>query len=180
MQGQQPREQRQAGRGGCQQPDGMALAQPQIREIAADDFGQRGQDEQRDGLQGAHVRALRLLRQQRAAFAFLLGNLLQGVFDVAALLLQRGAVLFQYAQVLAQLDFGVPRTVVHVDQGQDFGQLQPQALAAQRQFQARAVARAEDAVTPLARRADDPLVFIEADRAGRDVELAGEFRDGPG
>ncbi|MOA38303.1 hypothetical protein D3C78_1599730 [compost metagenome] len=88
--------------------------------------------------------------------------------------------MFQYAQILAQLHLGVARAVVHVDQRQDFRQLQPQALAAQRQLQARAVARAEDAVASLARRADDSLVFVEADRAGRDVELAGKFRDGPG
>src|SRR6478609_7065451 len=128
----------------------------------------------------AMSRPLWLLRQQHAAFAFLLCNLLQGVFDVAALLFERGAMLFQYAQVLTQLHFGIARPVIHVDQGQDFGQLQPQPLAAQRQLQARAVARTEDAVAALARRADDPLVFVEADRAGRDVELAGELGDGPG
>jgi hypothetical protein len=111
---------------------------------------------------------------------FLQRDFLQGIFDVAALLFQGGAMLLQYAQVLAQLDFRVARPVVHVDQGEDFGQLQAQALAAQGQLQARAVARPEDAVAPLARRADDPLVFVEADRAGRDVELAREFGDGPG
>lgn len=40
---------------------------------------------------------LRLFREQRAALAFLLLDFLQGVFDVAALLFQRGAMLFQYA-----------------------------------------------------------------------------------
>ncbi len=121
-----------------------------------------------------------ILRQQGAALALRFADLLQRIVDVAALLLQRGAVLFQHGQVLTQLDFGVAGPVVHVDQRQDLGQLQAQPLAAQGQLQARAVARSENAVAALARRADDSLVFVEANRAGRDVELAGEFGDGPG
>ncbi|KAG0926053.1 hypothetical protein G6F31_018525 [Rhizopus arrhizus] len=46
MQGQQPREQGQAGRRRQQQPDAPTLAQPQPGQVTAHDLGQRGQQEQ--------------------------------------------------------------------------------------------------------------------------------------
>src|SRR5690606_35249508 len=50
MQGQQPDESRQRERGRQQQPGAAALAQPQVRQVAADNLRQRGGDEQQQGL----------------------------------------------------------------------------------------------------------------------------------
>src|SRR3546814_13885182 len=49
MQGQQPDECRQRDRGRQQQPGAAILAQPEVRQVAADDLGQRGGDEQQQG-----------------------------------------------------------------------------------------------------------------------------------
>src|SRR5882762_5918859 len=55
MQAQQPRKCRQADRGGDQQPRRTTLLQPQIWQIAADDFGQRRDDEQGQRFRDDHV-----------------------------------------------------------------------------------------------------------------------------
>jgi hypothetical protein len=51
-----------------------------------------------------------------------------------------------------------------------------QALAAQGELQAGCVARRVDPPLACAARRDQPLVFVEADGARRDVELAGRAR----
>ena len=59
--------------------------------------------------------------------------------------------------------------LVHVDELADLGQRQPEALAAQRQLQAGAVARRVDAALAVALAARAGPVLVEADRARRDA-----------
>src|SRR5690348_4950586 len=67
--------------------------------------------------------------------------------------------------------------LVHVDQLADFGEGEPQALAAQRELEPGAVPRRIDAPLALAPRREQALGLVEADRARRDVELLREFAD---
>lgn len=54
MQRQQPDENREAGGGGQQQPGAATLPQPQPRQVAAEDFGDRRQHEQTERLRNSH------------------------------------------------------------------------------------------------------------------------------
>lgn len=55
MQGEQIGKQRKAGGGRQQQPHAFALPQPQIGQPAADDFGQRGKEEEQQGFEDGGV-----------------------------------------------------------------------------------------------------------------------------
>ena len=103
-------------------------------------------------------------------------------FDVLALLREQRTMVCQHFEKLLQLRGLVLGAVVHVDQLTDFRQRQAQPLAAQGEFEPRAVATRIDArtagATPLRRQ--QALVFVEADRARRDVEFLRELTDGEG
>src|SRR2546428_14148247 len=104
--------------------------------------------------------------------------------DLGELRLDGGALLQQalaggsehLAKALELRALVAPR-LVHVDQLADLGERQPEALAAQRELEPRAVARRVDAPLAVAPRRDQPLGLVEADRARRDVELARQFAD---
>lgn len=114
--------------------------------------------------------------QQLAAVGQLILDFLQSLFQVAALLFQCAAMLFQHIDVVLQLRAGaVGRGIIHVDEIQDFRELEAHALAAQRQFQAGTIARMIDAVTAFAGGAHNALIFVEADGARRDAEFPGEL-----
>src|SRR5205807_2927077 len=97
--------------------------------------------------------------------------------DVGALLQQARLGRFEHRQEALELGPLVAARLVHVDQLADLGERQPQALAAQRELEPRAVARRVDAALAVAPRRNQPLVFVEADRARRDAELVRQFAD---
>ena len=90
------------------------------------------------------------------------------------------AVLGDRREERVQLGDGVGRRFIQIEQLANFRQREAKPLAAQRQFQACAVAariNATQAARALAARREQPLVLVEADGAGRDVEFAREFGD---
>src|SRR5207302_10403075 len=97
--------------------------------------------------------------------------------DVGALLQQALPVIGEHLAKALELRPLVAPGLVHVDQLADLGERQSQALAAQRELEPGAVARRVDAALAIAPRREQPLVLVEADRAGRDVELARQFTD---
>jgi len=99
-------------------------------------------------------------------------------FYVGPLLQQVRPVRFEDREEARQLRPLVAPRLVHVDQFADLGQRQAEALAAQRQFQARAVARRIDAALAGALGREQAVVLVEADRARRDVEFARQLADG--
>src|SRR5207244_614724 len=78
------------------------------------------------------------------------------------------------------LRYGVARAVVHVEDVLGLVQLQAQALGAQRESQARPVARGVDALLPGALGGEQSHVLVEADRPRGEVEFPGELADGEG
>jgi hypothetical protein len=68
--------------------------------------------------------------------------------------------------------------VVEVEKLADFLEAEAEALAAQDQLQARAVAAGEQAFLPLAAGEQKLLGFVEAQRAGRHVERVAHLADG--
>src|SRR5690606_2820987 len=120
-------------------------------------------------------------QQQGFAIGLLAADFFQGFVQIAALPFEFFAVAGEHLGILPQLGVGaVAALVVQVDQGDDFSQLQPQPPPAQGELEPRAVARSVDAVAAFARRADDALIFVEADRARRDAEFAGKLGNRPG
>src|SRR3954469_12355906 len=97
--------------------------------------------------------------------------------DVGALLQQALAVRLEHLAETLELRPLVAPGLVHVDQLADLGERESQALAAQRELEARAVAQRVDAPLPCAARREQALVLIEADGAGRDIELPGQLAD---
>src|SRR3989442_5484317 len=97
--------------------------------------------------------------------------------DVGALLQQALAVGSEHLAEALELRPLVAPRLVHVDQLADLGERQAEALAAQRELEARAVARRVDAPLAVAPRREQSLVLVEADRARRDVEFAPELAD---
>src|SRR2546421_6210643 len=97
--------------------------------------------------------------------------------DVGALLQQALAMGFQHLAEALELRPVVASRLVHVDQLADLGEGQAQALAAQRELEARAVARRVDAPLPVAAWREQAAVLVEADGARRDVELARQLAD---
>ena len=86
----------------------------------------------------------------------------------------------QHDEEVLQLRLGVARRLVHVDQVLDLGEREAEALAAQRQPQARAVARGVDALAAAAPRREQAAVLVEADRAGGQIEFARQLADREG
>src|SRR6185503_10614403 len=72
----------------------------------------------------------------------------------------------------------VPAGFVHVDEFADLRERQAEALAAQRELEARAVPRRVNAALAGARRRKQAMVLVEADCARRDIELACQLADG--
>src|SRR5262245_31111766 len=97
--------------------------------------------------------------------------------DVGALLDQVLLVRLEHREEALELRPLVAPRLVHVDQLADLGQRQTEPLAAQGELEARAVPRRVDAPLAVAARRDQPLVFVEADGARRDLELARELAD---
>src|SRR6185503_6136706 len=97
--------------------------------------------------------------------------------DIGPLLQQACAVLLEHGEEALELRPLVAPRLVHVDQLADLGQRQAEALAAQRELEAGAVARRVDAALAVAARREQALVLVEADGARRDVELARELAD---
>src|SRR5438445_9009149 len=97
--------------------------------------------------------------------------------DVGALLQQALPVRVQdLAEALELRPLVAPR-LVHVDELADLGEGEPEALAAQRELEARTVARRVDAPLARAARREEALVFVKPDGARGDVELARECAD---
>ena len=69
----------------------------------------------------------------------------------------------------------VARNVVQLEQLANLGELETQALAAQRELQPHSIAVAEDPAGSLARGSEQALVLVEPDGARSDVELSGEL-----
>ena len=124
------------------------------------------------------VRDFIVSRQQALALQFLLGDFGQGIFDVAAAVPGwRGAerVWSGSGAVAGRCRPG------HRTCRSGCGSPTATGPAACRAGPASgARSRAVDAVAAIAQRADDALVFVETNRAWRNVELAREFGDGPG
>ena len=70
--------------------------------------------------------------------------------------------------------------VVELDHFADFAEGKAEPLAPQDELEAGAVARRIDPLLALALRAQEPLVLVEPDRPGGDIELLGEIGDGKG
>ena len=87
------------------------------------------------------------------------------------------AVRLQHGEEALQLRPLVAAGLVHVDQVADLGEREAQALAAQRELEARALARGVDAALAVAPRREQALGLVEADGARRDVELRGQLAD---
>jgi hypothetical protein len=97
--------------------------------------------------------------------------------EVGALLLEHRLVALEQRQEALELRPVVAARLVHVDQLANLGKRQAQALAAQRELEARAVALRVDPALSGAARREQPLVLVEADRARGDVELARQLSD---
>src|SRR5262245_23064630 len=97
--------------------------------------------------------------------------------DVGALLDQVLLVRLEHREEALELRPLVAPRLVHVDQLADLGQREPEALAAQRELEARAVARRIDAPLAIAARREQALRLVEADRARRNVEFARQVAD---
>src|SRR5882672_5359111 len=91
-------------------------------------------------------------------------------FDVGALLQEARAVRLEHGEEALELRPLVASRLVHVDQLADLREREPQALAAQGELEAGAVARRVDAPLAYAARRDQPLGLVEADGARGDVE----------
>ena len=100
--------------------------------------------------------------------------------QVGELLLELRAVGRQHFQELAQLRLRVARRLVHVDEFLHLGQREAEALAAQGELEPGAVARGVDAAASAALRHEQAAVFVEADGARGEIELARQFADGVG
>src|SRR5207244_12939770 len=88
--------------------------------------------------------------------------------DVGLLLQQARLVALEHREEALQLRALVAPRLVHVDQLADLGQGEAQPLAAQRELEARAVARRGDAALAVAARREQPLILVEADGSRRD------------
>src|SRR5690606_32057377 len=122
-----------------------------------------------------------LLLEKLVAMRELLVDFAQRLFEIATLVFHRGAMPFQQFDVMLQLRIRVVwRRVVYIDEIKNLRQLETHALAPQCQFQASPVTWVIDAVPAFAGRADDTLVFIEADGSWRDAEFARKLGNSPG
>ncbi len=101
-----------------------------------------------------------------------------GFVDVLALLLEGGDALAELSQRGGVLGHPAVALVVESEDLPDLGQRQADALAAQDELQAGAVLVGIDPVEAVARRREQPLVLVEAQRARRGAELAAELADG--
>src|SRR5919197_2420026 len=106
------------------------------------------------------------------------GDLGELRLDIGTLPQQAPAVRLQHLAKALELRPLVAPRLVHVDQLADLGERETEALAAQGELEARAVARGVNAPLAVTARCEQPLVFVEADRARCDIELAREFADG--
>src|SRR5205807_8255660 len=95
--------------------------------------------------------------------------------DVGALLQQALPVSVQHLAEALELRPLVAPRLVHVDQLADLGEGEPEGLAAQRELEARTVARRVDAPLARAARREEGLVFVKPDGARGDVERARDF-----
>ena len=118
-----------------------------------------------------------ILLQPPPAFALDAVDLGQHRVDVLLLLQQAAAAIGQQVQELGELRPLVVRDLVEVEQFRDLGQREAQPLAAQDQLQPDPLALAVDPRASLPGGRDQPLVLVEADRARRQREFAGEFGD---
>src|SRR5690606_23404827 len=116
---------------------------------------------------------------EAALFDFVHGG--ERILDVAQLLEEGLAVAVDglaQAQQLARV--GGRRWVIHVYDFPAFFQREAQALAAQGEHEPGAVAVRKEARGAAAGGAEDPLVLVESQRPGCDLELPGELLDGVG
>ena len=102
------------------------------------------------------------------------------LFDIQQLLFKLLAALGDFRQHAVELLVVAAGGVVELDQLAAFGQGKTDALAAQDQLQADLVPGRIDAFLAPALGAEQALLFIEANGAGGDVELAGEVGDAVG
>lgn len=123
---------------------------------------------------------LRMLGQQGFAMLALLVYGFQGFIQITALLLKHQPVFVENGQIMLQLGNRLAGAVIHIDQAQNFGQLEAQTFSAQGQLQAGPVTGVVDAIAAIASRADDALVLVEPDGTRSYRELLCQFRDGPG
>ena len=98
-------------------------------------------------------------------------------FDVFTLLFELRTTTFQFDGKFVQLAAFVVGEVIQLEQFTQLAEGKPQALAAQGQFEADAVAVAVDAVDAFASRRDQPLIFVMTQGSGGDTEFPGELAD---
>src|SRR5690554_5779871 len=119
------------------------------------------------------VGRLLMLLHQFAAMLKLVVNFLQRLFQVAPLLLKRTAVFFQYVDVVLKLGRSIAgRSIVHVDEVENFGELKAHAFAAKGELQPGSVVRVVHPVAAFTAGAHDTLVFVEAYRTRCNAEFA--------
>src|SRR6185312_5485275 len=104
-------------------------------------------------------------------------QLLEGERDLLALPLELGDARAAARQCGAHLLQVIGIGVVEVEQLLDVGQREAQALAAQDELEAGAVARAIDALAPDALRRQQAMILVEADGAVRQRQLARQIAD---
>ena len=97
--------------------------------------------------------------------------------EIAAPALQIGDVQAAATQKLAQLLQAGAVDLVEIEKLADLGQREAEPLAAQDPREPRAIAGAVEPGQALAARLDQAFILVEANRARRDRELAGEFGD---
>ena len=105
-------------------------------------------------------------------------QLAQRLLDIDKLDLQRGDPLPPMGQREAHLLDLPVIDIVEVEEILDLRQTEAQPLAPADQRQPGAVTMAVDPVEPVAPGRQQPLVLVEADRAGSDLERVGQLADG--
>ena len=97
---------------------------------------------------------------------------------VAALLAQALALFLDTPDHQLELPDFTGRLLVHLDDLANLVDREAEPLAAHDLAHEVPVGRAEQPRAPAPHRRDQPLILVEAQRARRDVELAGQLRDG--
>src|SRR5215472_1247275 len=104
----------------------------------------------------------------------------EGLFDVDLLPLECRNTFLELLSRVQDLRPAAVMHVVEVEDLADLGERKADAASAQDENDAGAVARRVDPRLSAARRRDQPFIFVEAQRAGRDAELLGQLPDGEG
>ncbi|CAM2158486.1 hypothetical protein PT2222_40335 [Paraburkholderia tropica] len=132
----------------------------------------------RSGRRGLPVRRRGVLFEQHARLRLVLGEIFERGVEVGALAFEDLAMAHHRVEKSLKLRERVGRRLVEIEQRADFVEREAEALAAQGQLQARAVASGKHTLEParaFAAGRQQALVLVETDRARRHVEFAGEF-----